>query len=250
MAREEELAAAFVQLADTLVDDFDVIDLLDALVHRCVQVLDAAAAGLLLADPQGRLHVMAASTEQIHLIELFQLQNDEGPCLEAYRTGQRVANDDLEAAMDRWPRFAAAAREAGYGSVQALPLRLRSTTVGALNLFHTEPAASATTDLMLAQALADVATIGLLQARALNRDTLLAEQLQGALNSRVILEQAKGVVAEQRSVDPAEAFVLLRDHARAHHLRLSDYARAVVDKSAPAPDAASVAHEETPAETR
>lgn len=237
MPREQQLARTFVELADTLVDDFDVIDLLDTLVARCVDLLDAAACGLVLADTDGNLHVMAASSEKAHLVELFQLQNDEGPCLEAYRTGRAVVNADLSTAMDRWPRFAAAARAAGFASVQALPLRLRTQTVGALNMFHTEPAQSSATDVDLAQAFADVATIGLLQARAISRETLLAEQLQGALNSRIIIEQAKGVVAERLGIDPQAAFPLLRDHARAHQLLLSDYARAVVDGTAATPDA-------------
>jgi GAF domain-containing protein len=241
MPREQKLARTFVELADTLTADFDVLDLLDTLVTRCVDLLDAAACGLLLADPEGHLHVMAASTEQIHLVELFQLQNHEGPCLEAFHTGRPVINDDLSTAMDRWPRFAAAARDAGYDSVQAVPLKLRDQVVGALNLFHAQPSHSDPLDRELAQALADVATIALLQSRALNREALLAEQLQGALNSRIILEQAKGVTAERLGVEPAAAFALLRDHARAQGLLLSEYARGVVEGTAAAPAASDSA---------
>lgn len=235
--REVRLAETFVELADTLVDDYDVIDLLDLLVTRCVTLLDAAAAGLMLADPGGRLHTVAASDERAHIVELFELQNHEGPCLEAFRTGKAVVNDDLQAAMDRWPRFAAAARAQGFASVQALPLRLRDQTVGALNLFHAHPTSGGSTDLQIAQALADVAAIGLLQARAIHRESLVAEQLAGALNSRIIIEQAKGVTAERQGVETAVAFGLLRDHARVHGIKLSDYARAVVEGTEKAPEA-------------
>lgn len=235
MSRERQLAHAFVELADSLVDEFDVLDLLDRLVTRCVELLDATACGLLLADPEGRLHVMAASSEQARLIELFQLQNDEGPCLEAFRTGQAVINHDLRATMDRWPRFATAARAAGFASVQAVPMRLRDQVIGALNMFHLDPTHSAAIDRDLVQAMADVATIGVLQARVIRRETLLAEQLQAALNSRIILEQAKGVAAERLGIEPAAAFTVLRDHARRHGLLLSEYARAVVDGTAEVP---------------
>ena len=235
MSREWRLAETFVEVADTLVDDYDIIELMDTLATRCVELFDAAACGLLLADTEGHLQLMAASTEQVRLLELFQLQNHEGPCLEAFQTGQPIVNMDLKTAMDRWPRFAAAARDVGYASVQALPMRLREQTIGALNLFHNQPQESLPEDLAIAQALADVATIGVLQARTVRRETRLAEQLQVALNSRVIIEQAKGVVAERRRVEPSEAFTLLRDHARRHGLPLSDYARAVVDGHVEAP---------------
>lgn len=230
--RQQDLSATFVELADTLVADFDVVELMDTLVTRCVRLLDAAACGLLLADVDGTLHLLAASSEQVRLLELFQLQNDEGPCLEAFRTGRPVVNDDLDAAVDRWPRFAAAARQAGYASVQALPLRLRTEVIGALNLFHAEPGASAQADRAIAQALADVATIGLLQARSIRRESDLAEQLQAALNSRIIVEQAKGVLAERLGVDLSAAFGLLRSSARERQMKLSAYARAIVDGSA------------------
>ncbi len=236
MSRERLLAQTFVEMADTLVDEFDVIELLETLAQRCVQLFDAAACGLLLADAGGRLRVMAASSEQVRLLELFQLQNDEGPCLEAYRTGQPVVNSNLDAAMSRWPRFSVAARDVGYSSVQALPMRLRDQVIGAMNLFHAETVESSPDDIAVAQALADVATIGLLQIRTRRREAALAEQLQVALNSRVIIEQAKGVVAERRGVDPAEAFGLLRSHARRHGILLSNYARAVVDGRSEAPD--------------
>jgi transcriptional regulator with GAF, ATPase, and Fis domain len=230
---ERQLAEAFVALADTLVDDFDVVDFLHELTVRCAQVLGVSAAGVLLADQRGALRVVAASTEQTRLLELLQLQTDQGPCPECFHTGRPIAVADLSTAtsVSRWPRFVAEAREAGFASVHAVPMRLRTDIIGALNLFGTRPGALDEATLRLGQALADVATIGLLQARAIRQRDTLAEQLQTALNSRVVIEQAKGVIAERRHVDVDRSFTLLRSTARTRNRRLSELARAVVDGS-------------------
>jgi transcriptional regulator with GAF, ATPase, and Fis domain len=228
---EQQLTEAFVEMADTLVDDFDVIEFLHVLTDRCVRLLDVSAAGLLLTDQRGALQLVAASTEQTRLLELFQLQTDQGPCVECFRTGQPVEVADLAAATDRWPRFVKAAHRTGFAAVHALPMRLRTEVIGALNLFSTEARPLGTDTVRLGQALADVATIGLLQARAIQQRDTLAEQLQAALNSRVLIEQAKGVIAERRHLDMDDSFVLLRGSARARNRRLSDLARAVVDGS-------------------
>jgi transcriptional regulator with GAF, ATPase, and Fis domain len=230
---QQLLAKTFVELADNLVADFDIIDFLRLLTDRCVSMLDASAAGVLLADRDGKLRVMAASDEQVRLLELFQLQNDEGPCLECFRTGVPVIVPDLGTATARWPRFAVAAQRSRFGAVQALPMRLRDETVGALNLFRTasgpfDPAAAP-----VAQALADVATISLLQQRTAQRSTVLNEQLQTALNSRVLIEQAKGKLAERQDIDMEQAFTALRSYARSHNRRLADVARALIDSSEP-----------------
>jgi transcriptional regulator with GAF, ATPase, and Fis domain len=225
----EQLADAFVELADTMVADFDVIDFLHMLTERSVQLLDAAAAGVLLADPRGELRLVAASTEAARVLELFQLQNDQGPCLDCFRTGHPVAAPDLTAAQQIWPQFAAAAREAGFGAVQALPMRLRAQIIGALNLFQATPGGLGHEDVRVGQALADVATIGLLQQRSTRHSETLNEQLQGALNSRVLIEQAKGKLAERAGLDMDQAFTTLRAYARDHNLRLSDLAQAVID---------------------
>jgi transcriptional regulator with GAF, ATPase, and Fis domain len=230
----EQLADAFVELADTMVADFDVIDFLHLLTERSVQLLDASAAGVLLADPRGELRVVAASTEAARVLELFQLQNDQGPCLDCFRTGQPVAAADLTAAGQIWPQFAGAAREAGFGAVQALPMRLRAQVIGALNLFQATPGGLGHEDVRVGQALADVATIGLLQERGTRRSETLNEQLQGALNSRVVIEQAKGKLAERAGLDMNEAFTTLRAYARGHNLRLSDLAQALIDGTTPA----------------
>jgi transcriptional regulator with GAF, ATPase, and Fis domain len=225
----ELLSDAFVELADTMVADFDVIDFLHLLTERSVQLLDASAAGVLLADPRGELRLVAASTEAVRVLELFQLQNDQGPCLDCFRTGQPVAAPDLTAAGQIWPQFAAAARQAGFAAVQALPMRLRDQVIGALNLFQATPGGLGHEDVRVGQALADVATIGLLQQRGARRSETLNEQLQGALNSRVVIEQAKGKLAERAGLDMDQAFTMLRAYARDHNLRLSDLAQAFID---------------------
>ena len=225
----EVLSETFVELTDTMVAGFDVIDFLHVLTDRSVQLLDVSAAGLLLADPRGELRVVAASSEAVRLLELFQLQNDQGPCLDCFRTGRPVQAADLAAAAARWPRFAPAARQAGFGAVQALPMRLREQVIGALNLFRADAGALAPADIRVAQALADVATISLLHERSMRHSDTLNEQLQAALNSRVVIEQAKGKLAERLGVDMDQAFTLLRDRARTSNRRLSDVARAFID---------------------
>ncbi|MGH3802859.1 MAG: GAF and ANTAR domain-containing protein, partial [Pseudonocardiaceae bacterium] len=197
-----------------------------------VELLDVSATGLLLVDSHDRLQVMASSSENIRLLELFQVQNDDGPCLECYRTGAPVSHSDLTEAADRWPRFAPAATESGFRTVHALPMRLRSQVIGALNLFHTAPNALAPEVTRIGQAMADVATIGLIQERALHQHDVLVDQLQTALASRVLIEQAKGVLAERHHIDPGHAFTLLRDCARNHGHRLTELAAAVIDGTA------------------
>ncbi len=229
---EQQLAEAFVELADTLVDDFDVMDFLHQVTVRCAQVLGVSAAGVLLTDQRGALRVVAASTEKTRLLELLQSQTDQGPCPECFHTGRPVAVADLSTAASRWPRFVTEARQVGFASVHALPMRLRTNVIGALNLFGTRPGALAEDTIRLGQAMADVATIGLLQARAIRDRQTLAEQLQTALNSRILIEQAKGVIAERRRIDMDQSFTLLRGTARTSNRRLSELARAVVDGTA------------------
>ncbi|HWG60591.1 MAG TPA: GAF and ANTAR domain-containing protein [Streptosporangiaceae bacterium] len=226
--REQALAEAFVMLADTLVDDYDVVDLLDRLVASCVDLLGVTAAGLLLDDQKGNLAVVASSSEETRLLEVFQLQNNEGPCLECVRTGRAVTSADLGGDQARWPLFVPAAVGAGFRSVAALPLRLRERTIGGLNLFHDHADPVPAAEQRLAQALADVATIGILQQRSAHRSAVLAEQLQLALNSRVAIEQAKGVLAEHHGVSMDAAFEGLRGHARSHNVKLTDLAISIV----------------------
>jgi len=223
------LSDTFVDLADTMVADFDIIDFLHLLTDRSVLLLAAAAAGVVLADPRGELRVAAASSQEAGLLELFQLQNDQGPCLECFRTGRPVTAADLAGPGQRWPRFAHAAVQSGFRTVEALPMRLRDQVIGALNLFRAEPGPFDPADLRIAQALADVATIGLLHERNVRRTETVAEQLQSALNSRVVIEQAKGKLAERLSIDMDRSFNMLRDYARNTNQRLTDVARAFVD---------------------
>jgi GAF domain-containing protein len=231
MTREKRLARVFVELADTLVADFDVIDLLHTLAERSVELLDADAAGLILADPRGQLHVLAATTDQARVLELFELQNSEGPCLDCFSSGQPVVNVDLVEVEARWPLFREATTAAGFRSVHALPLRLRGEVIGAMNLFCRHRSALSDDDIAIGQALTDVATIGLIQERTVRLGEVLAEQLQGALNSRILLEQAKGILAERTGVDVDSAFGLMRAHARRTNQQLGVVAAAVIDGS-------------------
>jgi GAF domain-containing protein len=222
------LARTLVELADTLVDDFDVVDLLTRLVAGCVEVLDVQAAGIMLASTDGHLRVMASSSEAMRVLELFELQAQEGPCLDSYRAGVPVVNQDLAADNGRWPRFAVEALGAGFQSVHALPMRLRGSVIGALNLFRIGPGEMGPADLDVAQAFADVATIALLQHRAASEAQVINEQLTHALNSRVVIEQAKGMVAERLDLDMEASFATLRSYARNHNLRLVDIAEGVI----------------------
>jgi GAF domain-containing protein len=234
-----KLAEAFVEIADTLVDDFDVHDLLHVLSRRCVDLLGVAEAGLLLADERGLLRVAVASSERARLMDLFQIQNDEGPCLDCYRSGEAVVGEHLTDTDPRWPRFAGAAVAEGFGSVLALPLRLRGQVIGALNLFaDAERPPIAESTVPIAQSMADVATIVILQDRLARNRELLAEQLQIALNSRVMIEQAKGVIAARHDVGMEEAFERLRTQARRSRRRLVDVAEEMVrgsDTGRPSP---------------
>jgi GAF domain-containing protein len=231
MAREALVAHTFVELADSLTDDFDVVDLLTLLTDRCVNVLDVAAAGLMLAAPSGELRVLASSSEVIRLVELFELQTEEGPCLDCYRTGEPVSQPDLRGAHGRWPRFAPVAGDAGFRSVHALPMRLRDTVIGALNLFRTTSDVLEEADLVVGRAMADVATIAILHHRAVTEAQVLTEQLNLALNSRIVIEQAKGMLAERATIGVDEAFEGLRAYARRHGIRLVTVAESVIDGS-------------------
>lgn len=227
----QRLARVFVELADTLVEEFDVVDLLQTLTERCIELLRADAAGLMLADERGNLRLMASTTERMRLIELLELQVAECPCRDCYVTGRAVTNVDLSDARERWPVFTPAAEAAGFGGTHALPMRLRGRVIGALNLFTDEPVDLSDEDIAIGQAMADVATIGLLHERNLREQTIVSEQLQAALHSRVLIEQAKGVLAARADISVDEAFTRMRDHARHNGLTLTAVATAVVDGS-------------------
>jgi GAF domain-containing protein len=225
----ERVAETFVEVADTLVDDFDLVDFLTMVTERAAELAGASAAGLMLGDERGQLRFMAASHESARLLELLQLEGGQGPCLECFRLGRPVSHDDLASAADVWPLFSAEAVRLGFHSVQAFPLRHHVTVVGALNTFGPEAHRLDPERIRVVQALADLATIGILQERAIRHGELLAEQLQHALNSRVTIEQAKGALAHIRSIDTDAAFNLMRNHARQNHKRLVDIALAVLE---------------------
>ncbi|MEV8015565.1 GAF and ANTAR domain-containing protein [Streptomyces sp. NPDC086554] len=232
--REERLSAAFVELADTLVRDFDVIGFLHTLAEHCVDLLDVSAAGVLLSTPTGQVVDAAASDERIRVLEMNSIEWDEGPCRDCVLGGQQVPDVplDTEAARKRWPRFAPCAVELGLTSVVAAPLRLHDQVIGALNLFRSEPGPLDAPQLRLGQALADTATIGVLQQRAVSEQMVVSAQLQSALDSRIVIEQAKGYLAHRRRTGVEEAFTVMRQYARSHNARLTDVARQVLEGTA------------------
>lgn len=226
--REDQIADAFVELADCLVQDFEVTDLLHRLIDHALRLLDADAAGIMLADAHGRLEVVASSSHAIELLELFEIQADSGPCLDCFRTGEPVTPPDLAAVRSWWPTFAVRVEAQGFSSAQAIPMRLRNEVIGALNIFRTAEGALSDRDLKLGRALADVATVALISDRTITARQVVADQLQAALNSRVVLEQAKGMLAQQAGVSVEEAFTVLRTHARRSGRGLREVAADVV----------------------
>ena len=232
----ERLAEAFVEVADTLVDDFDLIDFLGLVTGHVAELSGTAAVGLLLADHRGHLQFMAASEESARLLELFAIQNDEGPCRECFATGEAVTVADLSQVHHRWPAFTPRAMVAGFRSVCALPLRHNGTIIGTLNLFGTAAEDLSEEDVRIIQSLAHVATIGILQQQALRRGEVLTEQLQGALNSRIIIEQAKGALAQLHGTDVDTAYGAMRDYSRKNGLRIGTVALEVVSDPASHPE--------------
>lgn len=229
--RETRLAATFVALADTLVADYDVVDMLQTLVDACADLLDASAAGLMLSDDRGELAVVASTTEENKLVDLMQVQSGRGPSLECFEKGVMVEISDIASSDGRWPDFRESALDQGFKALHVVPMRLRSTTIGVLNLFRGEPGVLGETDTTLAQGLADIATIGILHERAIRESDIAQAQLQYALESRVRIEQAKGVLSQVHGLDMDSAFRMLRQYARNNGLPLRDVAQQVVDRS-------------------
>ena len=227
-SRQERILEVFATLADTLVDDYDTVELLQMLVESCQELLDVEAAGLLLADENGDLEVVASTDEESRLVETIQLSAEAGPCIDSFRTATVVSVPDIASAPEQWHRFKAAALQNGFASTYGIPMRLRDTTIGSLNLLRTHQGQLNEMDLRAAQALADVATIGILHERSLRASDITRQQLQLALNSRVTIEQAKGVLAHTHGITTDRAFDRLREYARGHQLPLSLVAERVV----------------------
>ncbi|WP_144764953.1 GAF and ANTAR domain-containing protein [Curtobacterium sp. 9128] len=234
--REQQLVETFVTITDTLVSDYDLVDLLQSLVDNAAELFDAAAAGILLTNQRKELEVLASTSEGSSFMGLLQLETGEGPCVEAFATGQTVSVESPDQMQDRWPRFAAASAELGFASVHSVPLRLRDATIGSMNLFRLTTGALNDEDAIAVRALTDVATISILQHRTVEHADLVQTQLQHALSSRIAIEQAKGFLAHTHRVDLDTAFTLLRSYARAHQLRLADVARDVVNHVVTVPD--------------
>ena len=233
--REGQVLHAVVSLVDSLLDDFDIVELLTQLTERCAQLLDVASSGLLLADPRQQLNLMAATSNKTHELELFQLQSDEGPCLDCYATGAPISVADLGAEADRWPRFVEAATRSGFASVHAVPMRAAGMVLGALGLFGTAVGELNRQDLVVAQTLAHIATVAIVQEHAPTPDAVLP-RLRGALSSRIVVEQAKGFLRVTMGVSVEEAFALLRAYAGTHTVHLSDLARSLISDPASRPE--------------
>jgi GAF domain-containing protein len=231
MAKEREVLRALVEVADTFVDDYDIVEFLHGLTERCVSILDVDEAGVMLVDTTRTLRYVASSSEQMRLVELLELQHEEGPCLDAYRDGLVTVTAHIDEAALRWPQFADHARNAGLASLAGVPMRLRDDRIGALNLFSRRTGGLSDEDKDIAQALADIATIGVLQARAIHDGQIVASQLQTALESRIAIEQAKGILAEYGGMAVDDAFTRLRTYARTNNTKLTDAARQVVSGS-------------------
>jgi GAF domain-containing protein len=232
VAREAALARAFVRLADTLASDFDIVDFLHGLAADSVEILRAEAAGVMLADARGGLRLIASSDDRMRLLELFELQGAQGPCLDAFSTGRAVQASAADSRA-RWPVFAPQASGAGFRFMCAVPLRVRTNVIGALNLFRGSDEPFTRAEMEIAQAMAEMAAIALIQERALRERHLLTGQLQAALSSRVVIEQAKGMLAEYLTMPVDDAFELLRSYARDHNRKLSEVAGEVVDRKIP-----------------
>jgi transcriptional regulator with GAF, ATPase, and Fis domain len=230
-SRETELNTAFVKLADTLIADYDVVDLLHTLLLRCTELLDTQAAGLMLADATGTLQLIASTSEQADFVEIMQLNAGAGPCVQCFTTGTAVTVADIDEFGTSWPAFRSAALQKGFHSVNAIPMRLRGEILGTMNLFSTHVGELNPRDAAVAQALADVATIGILQERSIRETSIVTEQLQRALDSRVLIEQAKGVLSQTASIGMDQAFAALRNHARNHNLTLRTVAQGVTNRT-------------------
>ena len=228
--RERDIVRAFVDLSTELVNDYDMLEMLAQLTRNCASLLDVASAGLLLADPRGVLHLAAASSERTQELELIQLQRDEGPCLDCYRSGAAVTVPDMAAEQARWPQFSRAALGAGFKSVHAVPMKLRGNVLGALNLFGESVGRLEDSDLDLAQALAHVACVAIVNEKSASDHLTVNSQLQHALTSRIVLEQAKGVIANALGLEIDDAFMVLRGYARDHGRKLSEIAHEVVNR--------------------
>jgi GAF domain-containing protein len=231
LSREAQLSSLLVRLADTLSEDIDLVELMTVLAEGTVSILAVDEAGVVLADPRGSLRVVASSSERMRDLELYEMQNQDGPCLECFSRGEAVLNVHLDAnGDDRWPHFGPRARQVGYRVVHAFPIRHRATTIGMVNAFATGGADLTPDEIQVGEAMAQMAAIGLLHQRAvLDRQTVI-EQLEHALDARVTVEQAKGVLSERLGTSLLDAYGLLRNYARRNATPVTSVAAAVLTR--------------------
>lgn len=226
--RETWLAETLVELADTSASEFVDTEYLRTLASRLRILLAPAEIGLIIGAERGRPRLAAATSDRTRDLVTFELQHDDGPCVRAYRNGETVLNQDVSGAEQPWPRFAEKARAVGVRFASALPMRRHADIVGAVGILDARGSTVSAQDIALARTLAEAATIGLRQQRALEVSTQRSTQLQHALDSRIVIEQAKGMVAARLGLSLGEAFGLLRDHSRQHNERLAEVAAKVI----------------------
>lgn len=230
-SRETFISSAFVAIADTLTTDFDIVDMLHTLVEQCTLILDTSQGGLMLVDGRGELQLMTSTSQGADFVEVMQLNSAAGPCIECFTTGTAVSVPNINDTGDKWPDFTSGALQRGFLSAHATPMRLRGHVIGTMNLFSTKRGALSERDASLAQALTDVATIGILQQRVITETNMLAEQLHRALDSRVLIEQAKGMVAHSLNVSMDDAFTALRNYSRERSVSLRSVAEGISDRT-------------------
>jgi GAF domain-containing protein len=218
-------------MADTLTANYDVVDLLHTLVVECTMIVAATAGGLMLADSSGRLQLLASTDESAELVEVMQLAAGAGPCVDCFTSGTSVSVPNIAASGGHWPDFEGAALGQGFQSVHATPMKLRGEVIGTMNLFNVAPGAFRPRDAAVVQALADVATIGILQQRIATESHLVAEQLQRALDSRVLIEQARGAMSQALGLTMDEAFGALRNYSRNNNMTMHAVATAITTRS-------------------
>ncbi|MGW7412317.1 GAF and ANTAR domain-containing protein [Streptomyces sp. NPDC054863] len=232
ISREQHIAKAFVSLADSFAEDVDPTVLLDRLAAHCVALTSTDAAGIMMIDARGSLRTMAVSDSRAALLELFQMQSGQGPCIDAWHEQHRLDVPDLATQESRWPDFVPLARELGFRGAYALPMKVNGQGVGALNLLREDPGTLTDTELALAQALADVACVAVVRWQAdPARPHDVLTQVQAAVSVKATIETAKGLLAAAGGIGVQEADAALHRYSRLHGMSPSDAAQQLVRRT-------------------